>query len=1382
MLNSTTIDKIRDLGFLRTTLYGTFAVLALAANCAGAPGTIAFKGITTGASASGGFVYDGTRMWVADAVKGLCRMDPAGGGGGGAAFTLSNCVLPATSSLTVKALLGQPVYDAATGFVYVPDMSTASKGIWRYLSNGSTFSTPFNLAPAAGLGALRPGAVTLGDDGSLYASMTANATLVRVNLPATLTQTVNKMGTTLSGSPARGLAFVGPQLWYADTDGEVVVPGASVCGTKCSGTLNTQVGVPNALSITWDQVNSLVYIGTSFGVFQHNRLSGQTVLYSKFWKSGLLSGLLSNVNGLGVDTAGNLYYVNDPTASQVVGGATAYSVPANSLPDGQGNLGSPAPSVPPTLSPAPGFANPAQLYATGLTTPKGAIYMGTHVWVSDTALGFCKVDPTQTPNLTACAVLPAGFVPGQAAYDKVSNQVYLVNTAAALATDVAIARLTFVPATETLAAVGTVAPVTTVTTVVTNGALTSKSAGSTSPTALVYGPDSQLYVAMAGTSQILRVTAPAAVKQTDHVVSFIGTIFDAGSPNIAFLNSDLWAVEVASASILYNATLCFGNCTSLFFPQAMQVTPLAVTSDGANVYIADGQKVMMFDPIANVYSTMADTGTIAGVTTVFRSVSGLASDGLGHIFAADAGPMWQIGAGTALPTITSIAPFQSPEGSTPTVTITGTGFTGASLVVSTCASGAIVPGNVAVVSPTQITATFSINPVGPIGACNITVNTTAGASVASLGASFTVLIGPPALTSITPVSGFRGRTIPVSIAGANMGSGAIDPIPGITVTNTVVDATGTLTTANFAISPIAALGPQNVTVTTPSGTSNFLTFTVTAPPPVLTTVAPLSGVANSTLALTLTGTDLFQATVNPPLGFTISGVPVVTATSINVTFLIASTVAAGPQSITVTGPGGTSLAVTLKILPALTSIAPNASRAGAATPYTLTGTSLAGVTAVNAGASITVTNIVATASTVIATFTSALNGTVGPVIVTVTDVNGTSNAVTFNLLGPIPVITSISPATGGTGATVPITITGTGLSLGTLNLPAGVTIVGTPVVSFTQITASLLIAGNAPLGAPTISVTTPGNLNTSNAVPFTVFALAPLLSSMSPTIAAANSTVTVTLTGQGLTGATSVNTLVGGGITVNPGFTVNAGGTQLTATFVTALNAVTQQISVTNPNGTSNPLTFAIVPTLTSISPNSLPAGLSVSVTLTGTSLTGITAINANPVGTSGITVTGLTVVSSTQVIATFVVAANATQGNRNITVTTPGGTTDQFVNRFMVLPPPPTITSINSPFSRSANVNNQGASIGGTNFTGATAITAVQVLLNGVSVPLVVSASPVAGKIIVTSGSFATAATQLKWNETIPTSLPASSGTNVYTMTVTTPSGTTAPFGFTVQ
>jgi hypothetical protein len=1009
--------------------------------------------------------------------------------------------------------------------------------------------------------------------------------------------------------------------------------------------------------------------------------------------------------------------------------------------------------MPPTPSPLPPFANPALLYSTGLTAAKGAVYMGTHVWVVDGVAGFCKVDPTlPAPSLTACAALPLGFVAGSPAYDKVGQLVYLPDTTPAGA---GIVKMAFNTALETVGAA---------TTVVSNTVLKAPVAGATAPTALALGPDGQLYAAMGGTPQILRVATPAA---SQHKVTFIGSMFGSGSVGIAFHNSDLWAVETVDISIIYGATLCQGNCTSLFLAIVLDV-PTAVTSDGTNVYIGDGQKVMIFDPVANTVAVMADTGLVNGVAKLFVNVTAVTTDGQGHVFAGDAGHLWEIAGSGAVPAITSLAPFQAPEGSTQTMTITGANFLPTSLVVSTCP--AITPGNVSVVSMTQITATFAINPVGPLGACNVTVSTPSGTSAASAGSSFTVLIGPPALTSITPTSGFRGHgLIPVSIAGANMGLGSIDPIAGVTISNTAVNAAGTLATANFLIAPTAALGPQNVTMTTPSGPSNIVAFTINAAPPVLTSIAPLSGVAGSTVAVTLTGTDVFGATVNPPTGFTISGVPIVTATSVNVTFIIAPTVAAGPQSITVTGPGGTSNAMTFKILPALTSILPVSARAGATTVVTLTGTSLAGVTSVTA-ANITVTNVVATANTVTATFTSALSAALGPQSVTVTDINGTSNAIPFSLLAPVPVLTTIAPntpTTFGTGATVAITLNGTGLVGATLNLPAGITLGGTPVATFSTVSANLVLAGNAPLGLQTIGVTTAGG--TSNTVSITVFALAPLLNTIAPTTAGAGTTVTVTLTGQGFAGTTRVNT--GAGITAT---IVSVSGTQITAQFVIALSATTQQISVTNLNGTSNSVTFGIVPTLSNITPASLPASLSVPVTLTGTSLTGATSIGT---GTAGITVTGITVVSSTQITATFVIAASATQGVHNITVTTPGGTTGSVP--FTVLPAPPTITSINAPFTRGSN---QGVSVAGASFTGANAITAVQVFLNGAPVPLVVSANPVAGSIIVTSGSFQTAATQVKWNWTMPTSLPISGGTQVYTMTVTTPSGTTAPFGFAVK
>jgi hypothetical protein len=78
-------------------------------------------------------------------------------------------------------------------------------------------------------------------------------------------------------------------------------------------------------------------------------------------------------------------------------------------------------------------------------------------------------------------------------------------------------------------------------------------------------------------------------------------------------------------------------------------------------------------------------------------------------------------------------------------------------------------------------------------------------------------------------------------------------------------------------------------------------------------------------------------------------------------------------------------------------------------------------------------------------------------------------------------------------------------------------------------------------------------------------------------------------------------------------------------------------------------------PTLTSISPNGGIQGQAVGVTLTGTSFA--TGATVNVSGTL-VTVSNTTVVSSTQITATFTIAANATLGARNVTVTTSGATT----------------------------------------------------------------------------------------------------------------------------
>ena len=118
--------------------------------------------------------------------------------------------------------------------------------------------------------------------------------------------------------------------------------------------------------------------------------------------------------------------------------------------------------------------------------------------------------------------------------------------------------------------------------------------------------------------------------------------------------------------------------------------------------------------------------------------------------------------------------------------------------------------------------------------------------------------------------------------------------------------------------------------------------------------------------------------------------------------------------------------------------------------------------------------------------------------------------------------------------------------------------------------------------------------------------------------------------------------------------------------------------------------------TITSISPAAGGQGATVPVTLAGTNfVTGATVAVSNP----GIAVSGVNVVSATQIAATFTIAANATPGAANVTVTTIGGASSAVV--FTVNPPPPPPPPTLTGLSPAAGF--QGASIpvtlSGTNF-----------------------------------------------------------------------------------
>ena len=175
--------------------------------------------------------------------------------------------------------------------------------------------------------------------------------------------------------------------------------------------------------------------------------------------------------------------------------------------------------------------------------------------------------------------------------------------------------------------------------------------------------------------------------------------------------------------------------------------------------------------------------------------------------------------------------------------------------------------------------------------------------------------------------------------------------------------------------------------------------------------------------------------------------------------------------------------------PTLTSIVPSAARRGQAVPVTLTGTNLTGATGITvSGTGVTVSNLaVVNDTTITATFTMTAGATASNRNVTVNAPGGTSNAVTFTV--QLPTVASINPTSGARGATVPVTITGTGLNGATsVTAGGGLTITITSIdPAGTSLTANIAVGAGAATTTRNVRVVTPGGTTAiNNAVQFTV--------------------------------------------------------------------------------------------------------------------------------------------------------------------------------------------------------------------------------------------------------------------------------------------------------
>jgi hypothetical protein len=355
------------------------------------------------------------------------------------------------------------------------------------------------------------------------------------------------------------------------------------------------------------------------------------------------------------------------------------------------------------------------------------------------------------------------------------------------------------------------------------------------------------------------------------------------------------------------------------------------------------------------------------------------------------------------------------------------------------------------------------------------------------------------------------------------------------------------------------------------------------PAPALTFLSPTSALAGgSGFTLTVNGSN-FVSGPNSVVYWNGSSriTTYVSSTQLTAAVLASDIATAGTFPVTVLNPNpliGPSNAITFTVnnpVPAMASLSPSSVTAGgSAFTLTVNGSNFVNGSVVNWNgssrnttyisstqlqAAITATDIAAASSASVTVFNPSPGG-------------GTSAGSAFTV-NPPPAIASLSPSSAMTGgAAFTLTINGTNFLSGAVAQWSGTSLV-TTFVSATQLTAAVPASLIASGGSASITVVNPGGA-TSNAATFTINALTPSISGLSPNSATAGGpSLTLTVNGSGFLNGSTVQ-WNGSAITTSY-LSVN----QLTASVPASriANSGTASVTVVNPGGaTSNVVTFTV--------------------------------------------------------------------------------------------------------------------------------------------------------------------------------------------------------------
>ena len=458
----------------------------------------------------------------------------------------------------------------------------------------STASVFTNGSPVNGPRFIRD--VRLGPDGKLYICFQGSGDIWRIKNPMTPNFTpagnaVERVGTSFSGATLLSLAWVGHDLWATQAGFLNRIQNADLCNytlPKCQailefGKLQTQQGllsdqfvssIPNGRWLYWGNGNRIIRYDTfSADNQQVWNQSGRvcagpvggitnavtacpvspipqeySLIFGMNWIQSATPVALADGSGFVEDmtvttdpiieapppaVAGTLpklgrtwLYQASPALTQ----EPCVTTPLNPPPCVNSQTGN---DNPPVGAPSNDARRRAVLLLSGVTHPRGLLWLQTNWWVSDEDHGFCRI--TQNPVTGAASMTncfkPAGFIPGQPAADKPDalgrQNVYIPDSSG---DSKGIVRLKFIPD----GTGGTVSET----------GLLNSGRGTASAVSIPTGPfnDGAVYIGYYNVGSINKIQKPSTAPTAPIPVG--GLSRGVGILSLAFMGNDLYMAEL----------------------------------------------------------------------------------------------------------------------------------------------------------------------------------------------------------------------------------------------------------------------------------------------------------------------------------------------------------------------------------------------------------------------------------------------------------------------------------------------------------------------------------------------------------------------------------------------------------------------------------------------------------------------------------------------------------------------------------------------------------------------------------------------------------------------------------------------------------------------